>query len=99
MKTKLIISVIVVFLIAFLGSIVVKSKVKNQNLISPNFVSFFNKTQQPSPATLGEAENINPPAEFKFDSNTNLKGELDTINPQVAEDDFQALDQIIGSLR
>jgi len=31
----------------------------------------------------------NPPEEIKYDSSTDLKKELDSINPQVLESDFQ----------
>lgn len=33
----------------------------------------------------------NPPKEIKYDSNSNLKEELEAINPQVADEDFVGL--------
>lgn len=32
------------------------------------------------------------PVEFKFDKNTDLKKELESINPQVLDEDFSVLD-------
>ena len=33
----------------------------------------------------------NPPKEIKYDSNSNLKEELEAINPQVLDEDFAGL--------
>ncbi|KKR81164.1 MAG: hypothetical protein UU73_C0003G0268 [Candidatus Daviesbacteria bacterium GW2011_GWA1_41_61] len=39
------------------------------------------------------------PLQFNFDSSTDLKKELELINPQIQSDDFKPLEEIIDSLR
>ncbi len=36
----------------------------------------------------------NPPKEFTFDSSTNLETELETVNPQVFDGDFDDLNNL-----
>ncbi len=56
-------------------------------------ISFFrNKTGpliSPSVTTPLPSSEINQPKEIKYDSSTDLKQELETINPQVLDSDFE----------
>lgn len=44
------------------------------------------QTSQSTP--LPSASSYNPPKEIKYDSSTDLKKELDSINPKVLDEDF-----------
>lgn len=60
------------------------NRVKSYTLQSPSLISTFNK-QIPSPTVVLS----NAPKTFKFDSSTDLKKQLDNINPQVLDSDFE----------
>lgn len=38
------------------------------------------------------------PAVFKFDKSTDLKSELQTVNPKVEDNDFESLNKIISAI-
>ena len=85
----LIICTTIVALMIFLGSLGFTKRLTG-NLISP---IFFN--------TKGIEIEITPtpaPKTFQFDSSTNLNQELDSVNPEVKDDDFEKLQQIIESI-
>lgn len=42
-----------------------------------------------SPLPLPSASTYNPPKQIQYDSSTDLKKELDSVNPQVLDIDFQ----------
>lgn len=60
----------------------------NKTLVRPNLIPGVGKTAEqlaipvPSPA-------YNPPKEIKYDSATELKKELESVNPQVLDSDFE----------
>lgn len=54
------------------------SERKNDSLVAPELVS------SPTPVPTS-----NTPKTFNFDSQTNLKAELEKINPQILESDFE----------
>lgn len=79
MKSK-ILYIIVITIIIFIGFLVFRfvSQGWQTKLVSPNLIAAPSPNISPSPS----------PKTFKFDSSTNLKQELETINPQVLDSDF-----------
>lgn len=73
-----IILVIVILLIVVLGS-----KRGNFGLTSPNFNKPSKQTDRLPNATP------NAPKQYNFDSSTDLKMELESINPQILDSDFE----------
>lgn len=59
---------------------------KNKGLANPLLGKPASQTIQPSATPA-----YNPPKEMKYDSNSNLKEELEAINPQVLDEDFTGL--------
>ncbi len=60
---------------------------KNGNLVGPTFIQQIihqQLTPTPEPAAISNA-----PKTFNFDSSTNLKQELEKVNPQVLDSDFE----------
>lgn len=51
----------------------------------------INKPSSPAPASLPPTPSYNPPKEVKYDSSTDLNQELESINPQVLDKDFEGL--------
>lgn len=92
-KLLIILTITLLVVIAFLS--IVKNAVKNDGgLISPgswvNSVltnSEIKKTVESIPTT----SSYNPPKEIKYDSSTDLQQELDSINPQVLDEDFNGI--------
>lgn len=81
MNKKILIAIILIILFT-LGYLVINNNKKNNQLLSPNskkVESFVAPSIIPSPK----------PKTFKFDRNTDLKKELESINPEVLESDFQ----------
>lgn len=76
-KNKILTIVIVLFLIAT-GWMVVQMMGSKDVLVSP----VNRPTPQPS------SSSYNPPKEIKYDSSTDLKQELESVNPQVNDSDF-----------
>lgn len=56
-----------------------------QSLTSPNLGRLKNVSVSPTPTPLPPQA----PKTFKFDSSTDLKQELEKINPQVLDSDFE----------
>lgn len=98
MKSKLITVILLLMLIGMfivLGNFIF-SKTNPQRLISPDEKAISQKitgqkiTPSPTPTPT--------PIEFHFDKSTNLQKELDAINPQVQDSDFDNLKQITTPL-
>ncbi len=80
-KNKIVTIVLILLLVVVI--LVVKGIVSgNGSLVSP-FLEKTEKSVVPSSSPF-----FNPPKEIKYDSNTDLKQELETVNPQVEETDF-----------
>lgn len=77
-KQKLTI-VIILFLVVAVFIFVKSTANKNKSLINPGLST-------PSPAA---SSSYNPPEHVQYDSSTDLKKELESINPQVSEGDFE----------
>lgn len=68
--------ILVILLIIFGGVVFfIVNSGQNQPQVSPNIL-----ISSPSPSIF--------PKEIKYDSSTDLKKELDTVNPQVLDSDF-----------
>ncbi|MBI2086365.1 hypothetical protein HYT74_03425 [Candidatus Daviesbacteria bacterium] len=76
-KQKLAI-VIILFLVVVVFIFVKSTANKNRSLTNPGLFT-----------PLPSASSYNPPKEIKYDSSTDLKKELDSINPQVLDSDFE----------
>lgn len=98
MKNKLItitLLLILIVIFVFLGNLFLNNT-RSQKLISSDGKNILQKvtgqkiapTPTPTPT----------PIEFHFDKSTNLQKELDTINPDVLNSDFDLLKQITTSL-
>lgn len=58
----------------------------NRTVVSPEAKQAVNEqTSKPSTPLF------NPPQEIKYDSSTDLKKELDSVDPKVLDEDFQEL--------
>lgn len=102
MKKKIIVTTIIV-LITFFTIVIFAYNRSNKGigLVSPEILkpliskgkNSFISNVSPTPVV-----NYNPSKEIRFDGNTNLKEELESINPSVGENDFLELKALIESL-
>lgn len=81
-KTSYIIIIVIVLALAILLVISVTHPMWNSELVSPNLVSLFLGKPKPTPSSASG------PKTFKFDSQTDLKKELDSVNTEVLDSDF-----------
>lgn len=56
------------------------------NLVSPGFPLGASQKAEPVPSST---PNISAPKSFTFDGSTDLKAELEKVNPQVLDSDFE----------
>lgn len=82
--------ILVLIMIGIITYIILVPKVASQLVVSPNISQVFNKPS-PSPENVTPFNSYNPPKEIKYNANTNLKKELDGINPQILDEDFEPL--------
>lgn len=52
-------------------------------------LTYTKADQAPSPSSTDVTPNEHVPKTFKFDRSTDLKAELDKVNPQLLDSDFQ----------
>lgn len=83
--------ILVLIVIGIITYIVLVPKVTGQLVVSPKISQVFNKQPSPSPEDVTPFNSYNPPKEIEYNANTNLKKELDGINPQILDDDFTPL--------
>lgn len=57
---------------------------KDTTLVNPSVQQEAVKQSSPQPSV----SSYNPPQEVKYDSSTDLKEELETVNPEVLDSDF-----------
>lgn len=93
MNNKILTIVIFLFLVVTVLFTIVKYTVNgNGTLISPVVRKVFNLPTAVSLSTpIPQTPSYNPPAEIKYDSSTDLKKELDSVDPKVLDEDFQEL--------
>lgn len=93
MKIKLILLVLIVLgILGYLVSVTLLKESPSQ-IISPQARNF---TQVKATPTITPTPT---PVEFNFDSSTDLKQELELVNPEVKKTDFEPLEKIIEQLK
>jgi len=86
-KNRILTAVIVLFLVAIVWIIMQATGSKSVSLVSPGIgkgVGSVESQSTPQPTV----SSFNAPKEIKYDSSTDLQKELDSINPQVLDSDF-----------
>jgi len=78
MNKKTLISIIIITVIIIITIIFSRQEKAEKNLVNPQ-VQTIEPTPAPSPS----------PKTFQFDASTDLEKELDSINPQVLDSDFE----------
>lgn len=73
---------LVILLITITGIVIFAQKKGNISLITPNFNQTLKQTEVPSATP-------DSPKQYNFDSSTDLKMELESINPQISDSDFE----------
>ena len=76
---------LLIFIIIIVGIFWLWPRSKQDNSLA--IPQVFQSTTQPTPAPTPDP--INAPKTFKFDKSTDLKKELDSINPEVLDSDFE----------
>lgn len=93
MRNKLIILVTVLLSVAILFMIVKYAVNRDKSLASPGIikkvVDKVNQNSEPSSSFLPTQPQINAPRTFKFNESTDLKKELESVNPQIFDNDFE----------
>lgn len=80
-----IISIILIISLILVVKFILKPRGWKAKLTTPMGSSFNQTTPVPSSTLLP----VSTPQTFKFDGSTDLKKELDSINPQVLDSDFE----------
>lgn len=84
---------LIALLVAFvtIAVVVLGGKEGVQDLISP-------KASEVKSAASETTDSVSsPPKEIRYDHSTNLRGELESISPQVLESDYEELQNLIRS--
>ncbi len=85
MKNKTIL-LITLTILAMIVAYFVRSK-ENVSLVGPAFIQQITHSQPiPTPTPVATP---NAPKTFQFDSSSDLKAELEKVNPQVLDSDFE----------
>ena len=86
-KKYILITIVIVLLLGIVFWLISKNiNSKNSLLTSPGLGKVSGEQISPTPT-----QSPTPPKTYSFDSATDLKSELENINPQVLESDFQGL--------
>jgi len=98
MKNRFITFSLILLLIGillFLGNLIF-NKQSNQTLINPDGKTLL---QQITKQTVSPTPTPSPtPIEYNFDKTTDLKKEIETINPEVLDSDFDNLKATVSKL-
>ncbi len=87
-RKKVVMVIIVLFLVVISWIIVQGVRGKGESLISPGVGKAVGSVVgQPTPEPT--VSSFNAPKEIKYSSATDLKQELDSIDPKVLDEDFQ----------
>lgn len=73
----------VIFIVATAVSLLKKYESRNADLVGLNYEQKIEKT--PVPTSIPSST----PTEFKFDASTDLKKELESVDPKVLDSDFE----------
>ncbi|MDD5416159.1 MAG: hypothetical protein PHE48_04110 [Candidatus Daviesbacteria bacterium] len=83
-KSKIVTAVLILLLVGVLFLFIKYMGKGDRLLVNPGVEKAASQSTFP-PST----SSYNPPQEIKYDSSTDLKKELDSIDPQVLESDFE----------
>lgn len=83
MKTTL--SLITILVIVLVFSFILLNKNSGGNLVAPGLNIGKTNTETPAPTNAAPVA----PKSFQFDSSTDLNAELEKINPEVSDSDFE----------
>ncbi len=86
-RKKLVIAVIVLFLGVFIWIVSQGMRSKGKSLINPGVGKAVESVVSQS-TPVPQVSAYNAPKEIKYDSTTDLKKELDSIDPKVLDSDF-----------
>lgn len=90
-KNKIVTAIAVLLLVIVLLTIVNFLNNKTGQLISPGMRKEPGQIAKPLPTLTPEPSFYNPPKAIEYNSSTNLKEVLDSIDPKVLESDFKDL--------
>lgn len=89
MKNNKILTIVLVLIAAVALFVTIKYAIKGKDtLVSPGTVKETDKIVD-QPSLKPTAPPYNPPKEIKYDQSSDLQKELDSINPQVLDSDFE----------
>lgn len=91
MKIKFVLVFIVIAVMAYIGYSVFP-KEQPKELITPTKTNSISLKVTPTPTPAPT------PVVFQFNNSTDLNKELNTVNPQVLNSDFEKIDKILPSL-
>lgn len=101
MKNRVLILSVAGAALLFVGGFLILQRNPSSNLVSTKFSSLVpgKNTSSSKPDPVKPLPSPTPtPVVFHFDKSTDLKNELEQIDPQVKNSDFQNLDQILSTL-
>lgn len=84
-KSKIVTAVLILLLVVVSWMIVQYMANRDKSLVNPG-IGRIGVESTLSPSLVPA---YNPPQEIKYDSSTDLKQELETVNPQVLDSDFE----------
>ncbi len=88
MKKKIILLVIILFIVTAIFTIGKYAVNGKQVLVNP-LVTKAVVQPTTAPVSIPQTPAYNAPKEIKYDSGTDLQTELDSVNPQVLDSDFE----------
>lgn len=88
-KSRILIIIAVLFLVVVLLAVIKYSSAGKGILISPGVRKIFgNPAITPAPIPTPIPPSYQPPKEIQYNSGTDLNQELESIDPQVLDEDF-----------
>ncbi|MDP3948211.1 MAG: hypothetical protein Q8P87_00705 [bacterium] len=83
--------IFLIILLTILGAMVAFFVIgkKDLTLVSPVINPIFKQGPVVSSSPMPQTLSINAPKVIKYDSTTNLEQELESVNPQVSDSDFE----------
>lgn len=88
MSKNIIVAVVVVLFLIAISWVVITMVNKSGQLVSPVARSAVDQSKT-APSSVPAASAFNPPKEIHYDGSIDLQKELDSVNPQVLDSDFE----------
>ncbi len=93
MSKKLVVIIVIVLLVTSVLFMITRSAGDGKEaLISPVVRKVFRQpvpALTPAPMPVSQTPSYNPPKEIHYNGSTDLKQELESVNPEVLESDFE----------